>query len=253
MDRSCLCAKTLDIHPQQVHRWMYENKYSDPVRVDLFRILASRPSCVWLGDWTPNPRSTAKDIADHAKANSALFQIVLYNIPNRDAGGFSAGGSGSREEYLAWLREVASGLANAEGIIIVEPDALAHSHGFDAPRKESRLSLLRDTAVLLKKKCKNALVYLDSGHPDWLTVPTATELLLKAGIRHVDGISLNVANAQPTEDCYRYGMQILSVISSTHGILIDTSRNGAGPPPPSITGHARWANNPNLRLGGCCG
>lgn len=247
---SPICGKSLDVMATQVDKWIQNNKYTEPELVALFKkYLANKPVCQWIGDWTVNPRQTVKEIVSHAKANNVLFQIVLYNIPNRDAGGFSAGGAGSRQDYISWMHEVAAGIGTVEGIIIVEPDALAHAVELDCNRRDQRLTLLREVLTLLRKKCKNAYIYIDAGHPDWLSHEVAIELLLKAGIRMVNGISLKVSNSQQTDNCYKYGLKVLENISQVHGMVIDTSRNGNGPPPPHVTGVDSWANPPTNRLG----
>lgn len=240
----------MDKMEQSVDVWIRQNNHSQPTIAKLLsRHLASKPVCQWLGDWNINPKERAKEIADHAKSNDALFQIVLYNIPNRDLGGFSANGVQSRSSYLSWVREVATGILSGEGFIIVEPDALAHAVELDADKKRDRLDLLRETVTILRNCCKNARIYIDAGHPGWLTANVATELLLQAGIQIADGISLNVANSHTTESCFLYGVQITEAISERHGMIIDTSRNGAGRAPPQITGIDTWANVPTNKLG----
>lgn len=246
--RPTLCSQTLDIHEQQVDRWIRENESSRPqLAAKLKRTIGGKPGCLWLGEWTPNVWRAAKDLKDHAKANDSLYQVVLYNIPNRDAGGFSAGGSDSAASYRRWIKDVATGLGGKYGIIILEPDALAHARDFAPAQKQGRLNLLRETAAYLRKKCHNAHIYIDAGHPGWLGIDDVAELLIKAGVKLIDGFSLNVSNSYTTEDCYNYGMEITRKVSRTLGFIIDTSRNGNGNPPESGTG--TWANNPTLKIG----
>lgn len=247
---NCIRDRSLDVTPQQVDEWIHTNQHSKPELAGLFKKhLSQKPVANWLGDWNPNPRQRVRELIDHAQANNALFQIVLYNIPHRDFGGFSAGGSQSREAYLSWVNEITMGIGSAEGIIIIEPDALPHANEFDQHRKEQRLATLREAVTNLRKICKNAHIYLDAGHPNWLPASIITELLLKAGIRSANGISLNISNSQMTEDCYRYGLNIVENISAEHGIIIDTSRNGAGPPSEDVTSTDAWANPSSSRLG----
>lgn len=242
----------MDLMEQQVHHWIRQNKHAKPQFAQLFdKHIAAKPTCQWLGDWNPNPYERAKEIADHSKANSALYQVVLYNIPDRDNGGFSVGGSQTTTSYLSWIRKVAAGLSSSEseGFIIVEPDALAFSAVLNDGKKRDRLKLLREALEILRTECRNAYIYIDAGHPGWLDPATAVDLLWDAGIQIADGISLNVANSYTTESCFLYGTKILDSISAVLGIIIDTSRNGAGPPPPEITGEDRWINAATNRLG----
>lgn len=242
-------SRALDVTEQQVHQWIRENASDQPQTAALFRKhLADKPTCTWLGDWTTQPRQKANDLAEHASSNNALYQVVIYNIPNRDLGGFSAGTS-SHTHYIAWLRAIAAGLGHAEGIIVFEPDALPHCAELHQSAKERRLAIIRESLQLLRNACPNAYIYLDLGHPSWLPAHIATHLYLRAGAVYTNGISLNVANSHTTEQCFRYGLQITSAVSDRHGFVIDTSRNGAGPPPPGVTGPDRWANVPTNRLG----
>lgn len=248
MSHSPLAGKELDMTEHQVDRWIQSNK--EDWRAKIFRDhLGNKPVFQWVGDWIPNIKRYVSGIVSHAKANDAIFQIVLYNIPNRDAGGFSAGGASSREKYMQWIRAVASAIGYAEGILCIEPDALAHGAEFIPWKREQRMQLLREVITYLRRACKHAYIYLDVGHPNWLSHGRATELFLTAGGRFAHGISLNVSNSQTTEDCFKYGLKIVETVSESHGMIIDTSRNGAGPPPSTLQGTEAWANVPTNRLG----
>lgn len=250
LSASSIRNKSLHKYEGVIDYWIRENAHSNPELSDLFRrTLASQPIANWIGNWTPNPRGHVRMLSQHAKRNNEIFQIVLYNIPNRDLGGFSAGGCQTREVYLSWIREVARGVGSADGILIIEPDALAHAAELDEVRREERFELLRRAAKIIRQNCRRARIYIDVGHPQWLSSGVVVEYVSKSGIEFANGISLNISNSHTTEDCYNYGMQIVSSFSENYGIIIDTSRNGAGPPPSHITGVDFWANVRSNRLG----
>lgn len=230
--RHKLCAKQLDVTQTTIDRWIRNHlTHGDRVRVRAFqKHLAGRAVCRWFGDWNRDISVDVKATVDHAEANNALFQIVIYNIPYRDAGGYSAGGALSRKTYMEWIQKLAKAVGTADGIIIVEPDALAHAMEFNENLREERVSMLREVNETLRRHCKNAFIYLDVGHPKWLPADTVVELFLRAGGRFIDGIALNVSNYYSTDDCYEYGMRITSAVSDFHGIMIDTSRNGGEAP-----------------------
>ena len=54
--------------------------------------------------------------------------------------------------------------------------------------------------------------------------------LLRAGIQYVQGFSVNVANRQTTRQSYRWGGSSRTSSAGAE-FVIDTSRNGLGPPP----------------------
>lgn len=246
----CLSEKTLDITPQQVDAWIDRYRFTQAHQAATFRtFLANRPTCQWLGDWTSQTCLRAREITGHARANDALFQVVLYNIPNRDNGGFSAGGAGSRAEYIRWVKDVAEGLGGDEGFVILEPDALAHAADFNPTQQEARVQLLREAVEIIRRRCRRTRIYLDIGHPGWLSINVAAGLALRTGAHLCAGLSVNVSNMYDTETCFRYGAAIVDRLGDDLGIVIDTSRNGAGPPPPHVQGVDRWANVPSARLG----
>ena len=73
--------------------------------------------------------------------------------------------------------------------------------------------------------------------------------LKEAGIEHADGFSINVANYQTTEDSLKYGRALSALLGGKH-FIVDTGRNGNGPP----TGFApkderSWCNPDGRALG----
>ena len=70
------------------------------------------------------------------------------------------------------------------------------------------------------------------------------DLLKRSGIYQADGIALNTSNYKFTQDEVNYGNQIIAALGGNKGIVVDTSRNGNGPPP-----NGEWCN-PEGRLVG---
>lgn len=216
--------------------------------------VSGRPAAVWLGPWA-NAAEVARATAALSARQNRLFLLVLYNIPNRDCGGFSRGGADCAEEYRAWVKSIAEavqGRPGARGMFIVEPDALAHALGMGAERaaeKEQRLRLLVETCSILRHACGDSYVYLDAGHPRWHIAETVgAELRRLRAWEVADGVALNVSNSVSTQECAQYGILIGDTAKWELGFIVDTSRNGAGPPV-AATGIDQWANPPTLRLG----
>lgn len=255
MPRSRPHPSAFELHAaeQQVDRWVKQNTGSDREFLDKCRhCMCGKPTAVWLGDWySPcDAAETAASVANDAKNANGLFQLVLYNIPNRDLGGYSAGGC-EAEKYLDWVRRICEALrkVSARGIIVVEPDALPHSISLhSSSERDQRFALIREACLLLRHNCPDCYIYVDIGHPMWLQPERAAELLTRANVAGtIDGFSLNVSNSCRTLDCYAYGMEILKLMNFHGGFVIDTSRNGAGPP--TAEGEHQWANVRSLRLG----
>ena len=72
--------------------------------------------------------------------------------------------------------------------------------------------------------------------------------LLRAGIQYAQGFSVNVANRQTTRQSYQWGRE-LSDLLGRREFVIDTSRNGLGPPPDDPDRDDEWCNPRRQGLG----
>jgi endoglucanase len=72
--------------------------------------------------------------------------------------------------------------------------------------------------------------------------------LKAAGIDLADGFALNVSNYQATPDLIKYGHQLSALLGGKH-FIIDTSRNGNGPPPFEGEDERAWCNPDGRALG----
>ena len=55
--------------------------------------LADNGGAEWIGDWTPNVGRYVGKRADMILKTGVLPYFVIYNVPKRDCGQYSAGGS----------------------------------------------------------------------------------------------------------------------------------------------------------------
>jgi endoglucanase len=222
-------------------RWITANQASRPADAQLMQKIASQPETQWFGNWNSNVANDAKQMTDTITASGALPVYIAYNIPQRDCGGYSAGGSGSADAYKQWIRSFASGIGNRKSVVILEPDALASMDCLSSGDQQTRLSLLADAVTVLSGQ--GVSVYLDAGHPGWKTATDIAQRLKQAGIGQAQGFALNVSNFMTTADTVAYGSEIAQLVSNKH-FIIDVSRNGLGP-----TADRQWCNPPGRALG----
>lgn len=212
---------------QQAHEWVEAHLDDTPeIARTLREQLLPHPCAVWLTN--DADVRVARRVARAADARGELFQLVLYNVPNRDCGGLSTGGAYSRDSYLLFVRSIARAIGRTRGIIIVEPDALAHASNFTEDMREERLALLRDAVTMLRRHCPRTAVYIDAGHPGWLSANTAAGLLKTAGVLDSQGFSLNVSHHHDTRTCVRYAQRVRGFLGDRMRFVIDVSRNGMG-------------------------
>ncbi|HEY6018527.1 MAG TPA: glycoside hydrolase family 6 protein, partial [Candidatus Paceibacterota bacterium] len=198
---------------------------------DKMNMLAAQPTAKWFGGWSGDVQSTVSQYVGAAASAGKIPVLVAYNIPERDCGGYSAGGA---SDYTSWIGNFARGIGNNKAIVILEPDSLAQMSCLSATDQQHRYDLLSGAVSILKSN-GNTQVYIDAGHDGWVPVGTMANELQKANVGRADGFALDVSNFGTTADESTYGAQISQQIGNKH-FVIDTSRNGSG----SING--QWCN-----------
>jgi endoglucanase len=204
--------------------------------------IAAQPQARWLGGWSGDIATATSAITSAAAAAGAVPVLVAYNIPQRDCGGYSAGGVGSPDAYRTWIRGFASGIGSRRAVVILEPDALAGMDCLSAADRDVRLRLLRDAVSVLAAR-PGVSVYLDGGNARWHTAADTADRLRRAGIENAQGFALNVSNFISTSESATYGRAVAAATGGKH-FVVDTSRNGLGPAPDGA-----WCNPPGRALG----
>lgn len=213
---------------------------SRPSDATLMQRIAEQPVAKWMGGWNRDIRRDVAAVSSEAARQGATPVLVAYNIPDRDCGSYSAGGSSGANAYRKWIRDFAAGLGGRRAIVILEPDAVPQVECLSAAKREERFTLLREAIDVLKSA--NAVVYLDAGNAKWLAPSVVAERLTRAGIAKADGFALNVSNYQSTQSNVTYGASVSKLVGGKH-YVIDTSRNGIG------VSNGDWCNVKGQALG----
>lgn len=232
---------------EQAARWEAEGRIDDAVQL---RKISERPTAKWLTGDQIVVRDEVNRFVEQATLAGQLPVLVVHNIPERDCGRHGTGGAATADEYRRWIRDVAAGINARPVVVIVEPNAVADAVDGCVTQVNERYALLHD-AVNVLKSTGSARVYLDAGHPRWITnVNRLAEALNQAGIDLADGFALNVANFFSTADNVSYGHRLSDALGGKTRFVIDTSRNGNGPYPADTVGSApSWCNPPGRALG----
>ncbi len=161
------------------------------------------PQAVWLTSGTPAAvGAQVQTILQGAAGQQTVPVMVLYNIPGRDCGSYSAGGAENTAAYEAWIDAIAQQLGTSKAIFIVEPDAIANlpsDCGYPATVDSTELTTERYTQInyavqTIEADAPNALVYLDGGNSNWQAVPVIASRLMTAGLAKAQGFFTNVSN-----------------------------------------------------------
>lgn len=212
--------------------------------------ITSQPVATWFSGQDDNPYDEAARVTRAAAARQQLPVVVAYHRPERDCGSYSAGGSATSADYLAWVGRLAAGIGERRALVVLEPDAVAQavSGACGGPDQAGEVFALLGQAVDVLKKQPGVLVYLDAGHSDWSEdLPGLAEGLRAAGVARADGFSLNVSNFQTTPDSVAYGERLSALLDQAQ-FVVDVSRNGQGAPA-AREGVDAWCNPPAAALG----
>jgi hypothetical protein len=200
-------------------------------------VIRDRIAKVPQGRWfTQNNPSTVRGevssfVGAAAKAGKVPI-LVVYNIPNRDCSGASAGGLPSHALYRKWIDQVAAGLQGRPATVILEPDVLPlMSNCLNKAQQAQVQASMAYAGKKLKSASAKAKVYFDAGHSNWLAPDEMARRLVAAGIAgSADGISTNVSNYRATSNEIAYAKKVLAAVGVRRlSAVIDTSRNGNGP------------------------
>jgi len=201
--------------------------------------IAAESRAVWIGGWNQNVARDVDSVMRAAAAQNSVPVFVVYNIPSRDCGGYSAGGSASADAYRLWIRDVARGLAGRSAVVVLEPDALAQMDCLNSENRSGRTAMLKDAVDVLKSQ--GAKVYLDAGHARWIEPAEMGRRLRDAGVGSADGFSLNVSNFLAGAENVAYGEKVSAAAGGKH-FVVDSSRNGNG-------SNGEWCNPLGRALG----
>jgi endoglucanase len=201
--------------------------------------MAEQPAAIWLLPEKFPLATVQADVAAIADAAVAAGQtpvFVIYGIPDRDCGNFSAGGL-SETDYPIWVSSIATALTLTPSVVILEPDAL--SLATECGNVDQRVQQIQQGITTLAPTL--ATVYLDAGHSDWLDPATAADLLNRAGVQNVRGFATNVSNYNDSAAEQTFGEAVSALTNGAH-FIVDTSRNGRG-------GNGEWCNPTGRALG----
>ncbi|MDM7889128.1 glycoside hydrolase family 6 protein [Curtobacterium sp. RHCJP20] len=189
------------------------------------RTIAQQPVAIWLGEWYTGEaldRVIARNLAAAERVGRTPV-FVTYAVPNRDCGGYSAGGL-SPSEYAEWNRRIAADLRGHRAVVIVEPDSLSHLSTCTAERAR-RPGII--AGAVHEYATAGVPTYLDGGNENWNDPELQATYLRGAGIAEARGFFTNVANFYRVDGERAYAER-LSALTGGARYVIDTSRNARG-------------------------
>jgi len=185
---------------QQAESLLKQDQFKNAL---LIAVMETVPQAVWLTSGTPSEVSAiVTSTLRQAGLERAVPVLVLYNIPGRDCGSYSAGGAENTAAYETWIDAIAAAIGSQKAVIILEPDALADlpsDCGYDPtqvniPQATADRYTQINYAVTSLEGGRQTLVYMDAGNSHWQAVPIMAQRLVLAGIQQAEGFFTNVSN-----------------------------------------------------------
>jgi endoglucanase len=222
---------------QQAAAW----RSSNPDDALLMDKIAAQPVAKWLGDWNSDVGADVARAVDTAAAADAVSMFVVYNLPGRDCGSYSAGGASDGPAYEAWIDAIAAGLGGRTAVFVLEPDGLPQMDCLSSGDQDTRYGLIAYAIGALR--AAGGIVYVDAGNPAWIAADVMSERLVLAGVSEADGFAVNTSNFHTPADVISYGETVSDAVGGAH-FIGDTSRDGLGP-----TSDNQWCNPDGRALG----
>lgn len=119
-------------------------------------------------------------------------------------------------------------IGSRRAVVILEPDAVPQLLSAQCANIDEMYAMLSGAVERLSAN-EQTLIYLDAGHPGWISdTAQLAQALRRSGIEHADGFSLNVSNFTDAAN-QEYGDRVSAALGGAQ-YVIDTSRNGNGAP-----------------------
>jgi endoglucanase len=204
---------------QQVESLLQQRQLKNAL---LITAMETVPQAVWLTSGTPSQVSASlRSTLRQAHVERAVPVLVLYNIPGRDCGSYSAGGAQNTADYESWIDAIAAAIGDQKAMIVLEPDALADlpsDCGYDPtqvniPQATADRYTQISYAVTKLETGSQTLVYLDAGNSHWQAVPVMAARLAQAGIQQAQGFFTNVSNYNPNNYESKYDTWVSECIA----------------------------------------
>jgi cellulose 1,4-beta-cellobiosidase len=171
------------------------------------------PTFMWLDQVAKVP-TLGTYLAQAAKTPNSIFQIVVYDLPNRDChalasnGEFTIANNGvaNYKNYIDQIVAQVKQFPSVTVVAVIEPDSLANLvTNLSDPNCANAEAAYKQCVVYAIQQLStvNVAMYLDAGHAGWLgwpanLQPAATlfsQILQSAGTPNtVRGLATNVAN-----------------------------------------------------------
>jgi endoglucanase len=223
---------------------------SDPRSAVIRSEIAVHAAALWLRDEGPDEVGAAVRAAVDRAAPQGASPVVVLSAPDLMSCEPTVVGTDAAARIADRYAAVAAALGGASAVVVVEPMALrVLTCVRDDAERTGRLAIVADAVTRLRADAPAAVVYLGGGGPGHADAQpdVMADRLIAAGAGDARGFVLNVLDVRPNTESGEFAAEVNRQLAARLGTslpyAVDTSRNGANPPPDEP------CNSPALRTG----
>jgi endoglucanase len=235
--------------------------YDDPTdeaniaarRYPALRVIADQPSVSRFGNFSwPNATVAVARVLARAQVEQpgTIPMLTTYRIV--DGACKTHGDSPAREaSYERFIDGLAQGIGTYRAVLFLEQDALITTPCLSRHGLAVRMAELNYAINTLKAHCPHLVIYLDAGAADAVPAKPMAKLLLRAGVKKIQGFFLDATHFDWTSKEIRFGEEISRLTGGKH-FVVSTGESGRGPLVPANRvkdGNEVLCNPPGRGLG----
>jgi endoglucanase len=180
----------------------------------------------------------------------AVPMLATYRLVDGHCGHW-ADTVADQRAYHNFIERFAQGIGDYRAILFLEMDSLITVGCLTPHGVAIRMHELSDAIDVLTAHCPRLVIYLDAGAADAVPARKISRLLVRAGVRQIQGFFLDSTHFDWPLREIRFGERISRQTGGKH-FVVSTSASGRGPlapPDPARQGNEVLCNPPGRGLG----
>jgi len=199
-------------------------------RYPALKVIADQPGAARFGTFSyPNGTVAVARYLGRAAVQQpgTIPMLTTYRVVD----GACATGSDSPQQvrsYENWIDGFAQGIGSYRAVLFLEQDALITTPCLTRVGLARRMQELNYAIDTLTAHCPHLVIYLDAGAADAIPYRKMAKLLLRAGVKKIQGFFLDATHFDWTLNEIRYGEKISRLTGGKH-FVVSTGESGRGP------------------------
>lgn len=199
-------------------------------RYPALRVIADQPGAARFGTFSyPNATVAVARYLGRAAVQEpgTIPMLTTYRVVD---GACATGGDTAQQvsSYERWVDGFAQGIGSYRAVLFLEQDSLITTPCLTRVGMARRMQELNYAITTLTANCPRLVIYLDAGAADAIPYRQMAKLLVRAGVKKIQGFFLDATHFDWTRSEIRYGEKISRLTGGKH-FVVSTGESGRGP------------------------